>query len=313
MHARLAVCCFLISLISSMSKAQIISNMGDGLDPAMEQNFLFEVKSPDEFIERFNDDTSSLLRKEYQKANRPFKVKRKMLVFSLFADRTKAIDSNGIRFINQVTDSVKPQYLWFYDSTWYAEVNVTFSYEGKRINVPLVLQVTVDSNKVDHWKIAGIDNVPLTSSASKQDGSKKRQGKTPTLSPLLKDTASLHPMSSLFKKDTSSLQSISGADHTANFMVLFRVLVPGLNEKNVFMPGLLASDKGKRFIALIRAGKLKYLQVVQVKYHFFQIPNYVFVVERFSNATNHSGWLISSNERLPLTKKKLRKQQLLKL
>ena len=53
-------------------------------DKVKDEIFLHEVKNIDEFIERFNDEKSSFIRKEYKEANKPYNFSRKEIIMCLF-------------------------------------------------------------------------------------------------------------------------------------------------------------------------------------------------------------------------------------
>ena len=46
------------------------------------------------------------------------------------------------------------------------------------------------------------------------------------------------------------------------------------------------------FLALVWSGNLKIVSTKRVRYHFLQVPNYVFTVSYFARENINSGWLI---------------------
>lgn len=239
-------------------------------DAHREANFMFEVKIIDEFIERFNDDPRSNLRKEYARAGRAVPFNRRSMLKSLF-DKEPA-NGEGQRFIDQVTDSAGPQKLSFNDSGWYAELRSSFMYNGQRIDIPLVLQVNTAGDHSAKWMIIGLGNVPTPPPASKDAAA------TATTGP-----GRVQPF-------------ISPSDYATNFIELRNILNPGMKPENYFSPELLATERGQNFVQLIQSRKMKFDAPGSMKFYFFQIPNYLFVVERFERQTTHSGWLISNLE-----------------
>ncbi len=238
-------------------------------DAHREANFLFEVKIIDEFIERFNDDPRSSLRREYTRAGRAVPFDRKALVKSLF-DKEPA-DENGLRFIEQVTDTASPQKIAFNDSNWYAELRSSFIFNGQRIDVPIVLKVSTAPDHSTKWMIIGLGEVPAPPPATAKEAAP--QAANPRMQPF-----------------------ISPSDYATNFIELRNILVPGMKPENYFSQELLATERGKNFVDMILSRKLRFDAPGSMRFYFFQIPNYLFIVERFERQTTHSGWLISSLE-----------------
>jgi hypothetical protein len=84
-----------------ISAIQCLSLQGIGQeyvndDASREKHFVYEVKQIDEFFERFNDDSSSYIRKVYKIYHQQFKPDRTILIKSLFNYETQAWDSTLI-------------------------------------------------------------------------------------------------------------------------------------------------------------------------------------------------------------------------
>jgi hypothetical protein len=253
---------------------------------AREANFLYEVKVIDEFIERFNDDPTSFLRKEYLRVGKEINFTRQDLLKYLFEKTVAPSDSLVMKFVSQVTDSVSPQKLNFNDSEWYAEVMCAFNAGGRRIEIPLVMQISEDTDKSVRWMISGIGDSPAL-----QDPN----ASTAALKTTVKDQK----------------QYISPSDYATNFLELHRILKPGFEGINYMTPQLLESERGKRFAQLVESGKMKFESSGHMRFYFFQIPNYTFTVERFVRQTTHSGWLISDLTSTTEDEKQARKAKLL--
>ena len=253
-------------------------------DAAREANFLYEVKVIDEFIERFNDDPTSFLRKEYLRYNKPINFTRRDLVQYLFEKKVTPEDELVMKFVDQVTDSLRPQKLSFNDTNWYAEVMCSFSYAGRRVEIPLIMQVAIDTDRSTRWLISGIGDAPVF-----QDGAQSAAPAT------TKDHKKFIPPS----------------DYATNFIELHHILKPGFEGVNYLTPTLLESERGKKFAELIQSGKMKFENPGYMRFYFFQIPNYTFIVERFVRQTTHSGWLISNLTPTTADEKRARKEKLL--
>ncbi len=276
----------LVTLLSTstLCAPSLIHAQGMRADAAREANFLYEVKVIDEFIERFNDDASSFLRQEYLRAGKPINFSRRQLVEYLFEKPVTPADGLVMKFVQQVTDSAHPQRLRFNDSNWYAEITCAFSMNGKRVELPLVMQITPDTNRSVRWMISGIG-----------DASVFQESGAPAASAAVKD-----------KK-----QYISPSDYATNFLQLHTILKPGFEGINYLKPELLASERGQKFASMVKSGKLKFEGPGYMRFYFFQIPNYTFIVERFVRQTTHSGWLISDLTATTEDEKKARRERLL--
>lgn len=252
---------------------------------AREANFLYEVKVIDEFIERFNDDPTSFLRREYLRYGKPINFTRRDLVQYLFEKPVKPEDVLVMKFVDQVTDSVNPQKLSFNDSNWYAEVTCNFNMAGRQVAIPLVLQVATDTDRSSRWMICGIGDAPIFHDAASSAGT----------------TSAV--------KDQKKF--ISPSDYATNFLELHHILKPGFEGVNYLTPQLMESERGQKFAQLIQSGKMKFEAPGNMRFYFLQIPNYTFVVERFVRQTTHSGWLISDLIPTSTEEKVARKEKLL--
>jgi hypothetical protein len=271
---------FLPILVSTQICAQ-----GVPAGAAREANFLYEVKVIDEFIERFNDDPTSFLRREYLRYGKPINFTRRDLVQFLFEKPVKPEDGIVTKFVDQVTDSANPQKISFNDTNWYAEVTCSFNMAGRHVAIPLVLQVATDTDRSSRWMICGIGDAPVFHDAAGSAG----------LSSAVKDQKKF----------------ISPSDYATNFLELHHILKPGFEGVNYLTPQLLESERGKKFAQLIQSGKMKFEAPGSLRFYFFQIPNYTFVVERFVRQTTHSGWLISDLIVTGADEKRARKEKLL--
>ena len=68
-----------LAIKPGITTAQVLSN-----DNSKDVSFLYESKDVLEFIERFNDDTSSHLRRQYRKKNKDYNIPHSLMLLSLF-------------------------------------------------------------------------------------------------------------------------------------------------------------------------------------------------------------------------------------
>lgn len=251
--------------------------------------FLREVKVIDEFIERFNDEKSSFIRKEYQKQNRAYDLPRKEILISLFnLDNPEWSKNTSLEeFFHDVSDSLHPPHLAFTDTNWYAEASCTFVYNKKNIEIPLILQIQVAKNHGAKWMIAGIGDNPIFSGVSSS----------------IPDPES-HRAKEGFK-------FIATSSYATNFVELHNTFADKKDILDYFEPSLLATDKAKQFINLILQNKIDFKYVKDIKFHFYQLPNWIFEVEQFDRKSLNSGWLINDVRKVPESEKEAVKKQLL--
>ncbi len=273
----------LLALLLLIPEAAVLAQ-GMAAGATREANFLYEVKLIDEFIERFNDAPNSFLRKEYLRYGKPINFTRQDLVRFLFEKPITPADSLANKFIGQVTDSLHPQLLSFNDSNWYAELNCFFTLGNVQLAIPLVLKVETDSIGSSRWLICGIGD-----------------------SPALHDTATISPGNEM--KDRKKF--ISPSDYATKFLELHHILQPGFEGVNYLSHSLYETERGRKFCQMIQTGKLKFDGPGDMRFYFFQIPNYSFKVERFVRQTNHSGWLITQLDATTDVEKRFLKERLL--
>ena len=274
----------LIALLSpTVVKAQVITN-----DRTREKLFLREVKVIDEFIERFNDDPNSFLRQEYKNAHQPFPFTRLDMINTLFNYHTdwKKDDAKS-KFMVQVVDTAGPQKLYFNKTGWYAETQCVFNYNKHEVKVTLVLQVKAEGDKSTKWMIAKVGQAPAF------DGYAQ--------TPVAAEAAS-----------TKGRYFISPSSCATNFLELHQVLNSEMNAANFFTPEALNATATQKLVGLIRNKSVTFNRVENVKFHFYQIPNYIFVVEQFLRSESNSGWLINSLTALTETEKETKRSELLR-
>lgn len=258
------------------------------LSKERERRFVQEVKVLDEFIERFNDSKSSYLRQVYKSKKQSFNLNRRQLIQSLFNNPAAwAAKPEAKSFIAQVTDTSQPQLLDVTDKDWFAQASCVFMNRGKQTVVPLVLQLVVAEDSSATWMIAGVGSAPFLEHSEAVDTSKMRS------------------------EPVSNSKYIPPTGHSTNFLALHKVFTREMNPANYFVEDVLRTDRCTAFVNLVKAGKLNFDHTKSIKFHFFQVPNYVFTVERFERDGTNSGWLINSLKPADDAEKTAQKSQLL--
>jgi len=255
---------------------------GQDMPNNFDKTFALEVKQIDEFIKRFNFDTSGqdFLKdygKEYASKTKTEKAEilnRSFYIRSLFnAGNVASAEIN--KFISDVVDSSgkhKNQVkIDFYDNDWYAMLDCDFEMFAKTHKITLILKNQVKENRVSKWVIFGVLSDPLF-----------KEKKT---SVKLDSMKIMHPMS-----------------HAAGFMRLEESLNDKKNAFNYykkdFNPDILSE-----FYILTQYNILKFKQINTISYHLFQIPNWYIKINQFNRTSQNTGWLISNLKKMNINEK----------
>jgi len=265
---------FLIISLSLLAVNKIHAQTFATYDPNSEY-FHSEVKLIEEFIERFNGDSTTALNKIFAKSEKGGSVPRNMMMISIFNLDNKKFtdgDSRVKEFFHDVLDSRNPVRLSFCDSDWYAEARGEFLFNGKMTEVPLVLHIKSIGDDEGQWMITGIGN----QTASKEPA----------------------PSIKLKKLNREPQKFIATSAYATNFAELIFYLTEKMHAENYFEPQLLESENGRQFINEIRHGQLKFQYVKNITFHFYQVDEWIFTVDQYKRKTFNSGWLISNIERV---------------
>ena len=113
-----------------------------------EHRFALQVKQVDEFIERFNGDSATLLVKYQNEHFSDKPLDRIALIKTLFNQQNPRWDYVEIEdFIDAVTGGAYPVRLDFFDTDWYARLNCQVKYKGKLHNIVLTLNIQREANQ----------------------------------------------------------------------------------------------------------------------------------------------------------------------
>jgi hypothetical protein len=250
--------------------AQTVSNIPAGTTDNS-SIFQYEVKLIEEFIERFNDNSSSYIR---QQCRSMFGTDSMITRNKVLKSLVNKIDCRGdtAQFFRQVADPAHPHFLSFTDSTWYAETQCTFLYNKKLVKIPITLHMKT-VNGGSEWMIAGI-------------------GK----SDIFNSKIAVPPIP--VTKGSRTPDYIPTSSYGTNFVVFSYVLSSKMVPSDYFDGPLLATPRAQQFIALIKQHKLTFKYAKNIKYHFYQVDQWVFTVEQFKRKDTNSGWLISNLQKV---------------
>ncbi len=248
-------CCLLFLCYGNMSFAQTLSN--NGFD---EQKLQIRVKQLSEFFERFNSEG---VFSNDESETKDTILLRKKSILSLFEKKliTNKVFNKTIKsFVNQVVDSISPQYLKYEDSAWIAQVDCNVSYNGKDNKIRLFLKTEKIREREYKWVIIGVNADFLN----------------------------------IKQKETQQIRMISPVDNELSFMSLWDV-TSKRNKKycTQYANKKYEVDKISILFFLIYNSKLTINSTQDVKYHFLQIPNYIFTVSKTIDKTAYDGWLIT--------------------
>lgn len=251
-------------LCGPLSRAQVFDND----DAAREANFVTKVMQLDEFIHRFNNDTSSEIRRYYLAHHRPWNKSREQLIRSLFNYTTQNWDSVQLdHFIRRVIDPQRPDSLGFFRGHWYAEAACDFLYNAMPVEAQLILRMQINPNGTAQWVIAA---VKPDFAMEPQEGVPARAGSVSRKGRFIQPAANETYFAEL-QRDFADKRRLTG-----------------LFEKRFFQ----RRYSGPFYQALL-SDRIKFVAVKKLRYHCLQVPGWIFTVENFERPTRNSGWLIT--------------------
>ena len=165
-------------------------------------------------------------------------------------------------FMDDVTNKDSSIFLNFNDKNWYAEVSTTYMADGAEVNIILYLTLEKE-NLGSKWIISNVWYSYFPSIF-------------PTIDSAEQAKYFLHPMS--HELDFMNLhKALDNPDHIQSYA------------SQQYRPDFLTL-----FFYQTKTGRLKFKQINDVKFHFFQIPDWYFELSYFNRNDTNSGWLISN-------------------
>lgn len=214
------------------------------------------VKSCEEFMCRFNEE-------EFFPGldkNDPELGKKNFL--SLF-DYQLAAHKDKNKFLSDVfsfydavrRDSVR---LCYESKNWYAELRTMFKFQKKEVELGIILQPERTPRNLQCWTIVGVNGLDKVGYV-----------------------------------DSTSRQVISPEQHEAEFMEIESCFKFSSRQFSQFRGYQTSLDALSYFFALVESGALVFDSRVSTKFHFFDVPSYMFTVSYHGRETSNTGWLIS--------------------
>ncbi|MEM6806815.1 MAG: hypothetical protein AAF696_35770 [Bacteroidota bacterium] len=267
------IICTLLVLIFSLSdvEAQGLSDyLGD------ETLLYAETKQVNQFFRRFNCEESIEGKRFYPEdrlyRNSQMRVKYLQAIFDKESQNISAeLKSQFIKEINETN----PQYLDFHGGEWFAEVQTSFRYKGKKEPITLFLKLE-EANIGSKWVFTHALFKPFQEVFS-EGGPDTGKNKP----------AFIHPLS-----------------HELDFMELIKVF---RNTKNLeqYAKAGYSPDYLTLLLYEIKRGNLSFNTVNSVKFHFFQVEGWYFELMDFQRKGANRGWLISQLVQIPKGQKEL--------
>ena len=240
---------------------QVFSNGMSALDKIN----VYKVVTFEEFVHRFNNDLQSNIRMAYRYYKVEFKIRRPVLIRSLFDYETKEWDTAVINRFAAAAIDTKSFGLLDPGSKLYAEAVCRFRYRSAEIEVPVILHYVFDPENGSKWVIAGVGQHPLP----------LKEARLPAV------------------KEKDVLRFINPVNNEANFTDLSRVFDDKQNLQDYFDRGLFSKPRFVAFYDGVLNDELQFLYVSEIRYHALQYDNWIFMVKEFRRNTLNSGWLIS--------------------
>jgi len=251
---------FLLAIILCLHHYTIAQVISTPISQKEKQDFAFEVKTIDEFIERFNNDQYTLIR-QYLETNFPKKTfTRYDLVRTLFNYEEPLWDKGlAAEFVSTICDTTKEKFLDFYSDTWYAQAECLVKYKGIPKKVTITLQVFVsDRTGAAKWVVVG--------------------ARAPFLD---------------FSKRLDSKKFLNPISHATDFIGLKRAMEDKMFVRNYLTEKFKESHLNK-YLAAVATGDIVFQQINQVTYHFLSLDNWLFTAKEYTRPGRNSGWLIQT-------------------
>lgn len=232
-------------------------------DSLFRQKIYYEDKQLSQFFDRFNFD-EAVLPPDNSKPSRLINL------LSIINSKDTALtsDSATVQFIKFVLEENNHIRLSLFDTNFFAISNCRFVYHEKIIPVEIILKPEGSSTSGYEWVICGIKGDIFNLKETKKV-----------------DTISINPM---------------------NHEVGFTELSKALGKKKQIAAYTSTSfqyNSLDAFLVMVQNGDLKYKQIDNVEYLFFQLPGWTFKVENFNRHDFNSGWLISKVIRMDTLEK----------
>ena len=233
-------------------------------DFKMDETELYAMtKQMGQFMRRFNYEEDQFGERLYPKDPRYHDKEMRRQSLPILFDQQKYGCQTDLQryFIEDVTKD-DSTFMTFLGGRWYSEVSSTFRYNGKDVNVILILAVEKEGLG-SKWVLTNV---------------------------YISEFNKLFPNGEMAEKEKHFLHPMS---HELDFMNIYKAFQdPDVIEyyaSKEYQPDYLTL-----FFYEIKKGKLVFQHVDSVKFHVLQIKDWYFEVSWFNRSGLNSGWLMSN-------------------
>ena len=233
-------------------------------DFKMDETELYAMtKQMGQFMRRFNYEEDQFGEKLNPKDPKYHNKEMRRKSLPILFDQEKYGTQTDLQryFIEDVTKD-DSTFMTFLGGRWYSEVSCTFRYNGKPVNISLILAVEKEGLG-SKWVLTNV---------------------------YFSDFNKLFPNGEIAEREKHFLHPMS---HELDFMNIYKAFQnPEVIEyyaSKEFQPDYLTL-----FFFEIKQGKLVFQHVDSVKFHVFQIKDWYFEVSWFNRSGLNSGWLMSN-------------------
>ena len=234
-------------------------------DMTLDKDFAAQVKSIEEFIQRFNGVESH---PELKGGDRIVNI---LALFDNKMNREGLPDSafkkKVMDFVQQV--NANGSKIKLTDDAFYAEAGITANISGKSLSLSIILQSQTYNKDRIRWAIVGVRGLAKAGII-----------------------------------DTEHFYGISPVDHETHFMSIGDIFTHNAPEIIGYRGKDTKIDELSVLLTMTKLGKVRIVCVNQLTMHCLEIPNYVFTINEEGRSGGNSGWLISNVTKINENKKK---------
>jgi|SRR5690554_428400 hypothetical protein len=221
------------------------------------EHLAVQVKQLDQFIARFNSNENPIgVRIDSKKVSEEDRANTIASLFDMDLLEKEAFRKKALKFIREVTGSGIGN-LSFYDKEYYATIDCQILYKNKREDLTLTMALEGDRENGIKWVIVGANADFLQVETSKP-----------------------------------SNDIIPPTNHEVDFVHLLEIFNVRKDLSN-YVSERHGQNQLEVLNHMLKHEEIKMLNTTTPRYHFLQIPGWVFTVDFFNRSAKNSGWLIS--------------------
>ncbi len=221
------------------------------------EHLAVQVKQLDQFIARFNSNENPIgVRIDSKKVSEEDRANTIASLFDIDLLEKEAFRKKALKFIREVTGSGIGN-LSFYDKEYYATIDCQILYKNKREDLTLTMALEGDRENGIKWVIVGANADFLQVETSKP-----------------------------------SNDIIPPTNHEVDFVHLLEIFNVRKDLSN-YVSERHGQNQLEVLNHMLKHEEIKMLNTTTPRYHFLQIPGWVFTVDFFNRSAKNSGWLIS--------------------